>query len=111
MQKQSLLNTLLASRGDAQAARARLSAAKARADELEPWLRAFTSRADTYDVDAAVNGPLAGLPVGIKDLIDTRDMPTAYGSPVYRGRAYRRVHPTGGRGDLREDGDDRVRLA
>ncbi|WNC95429.1 amidase (plasmid) [Paraburkholderia sp. FT54] len=85
MQKQSLLTTLLASRGDAQAARARLSAAKARADELEPWLRAFTSRADNYDVDAAVNGPLAGLPVGIKDLIDTRDMPTAYGSPVYRG--------------------------
>jgi len=28
---------------------------------------------------------LHGLPVGIKDLIDTVDMPTAYGSPVYAG--------------------------
>ena len=28
--------------------------------------------------------PLFGLPVGIKDIIDTRDMPTACGSPIYR---------------------------
>jgi Asp-tRNA(Asn)/Glu-tRNA(Gln) amidotransferase A subunit family amidase len=30
-------------------------------------------------------GPLHGVPVGIKDLIDTCDMPTAYGSPIYAG--------------------------
>jgi len=30
-------------------------------------------------------GPLHGLPVGIKDIIDTADMPTAYGSPIYAG--------------------------
>ncbi len=30
-------------------------------------------------------GLLHGLPVGVKDLIDTIDMPTAYGSPVYAG--------------------------
>ncbi|HEY6911169.1 MAG TPA: amidase [Myxococcales bacterium] len=29
--------------------------------------------------------PLFGLPVGIKDLIDTAGLPTAYGSPIYRG--------------------------
>ena len=29
--------------------------------------------------------PLCGLPVGIKDLIDTADLPTGYGSPIYRG--------------------------
>jgi len=29
--------------------------------------------------------PLCGLPVGVKDLIDTRDLPTAYGSPIHRG--------------------------
>jgi len=29
--------------------------------------------------------PLAGLPVGVKDIIDTADMPTACGSPVRRG--------------------------
>lgn len=28
-----------------------------------------------------VRGPLHGLPVGVKDLIDTADMPTRYGSP------------------------------
>ncbi|MFL5409036.1 MAG: amidase [Myxococcales bacterium] len=27
--------------------------------------------------------PLCGLPVGIKDLIDTQDLPTTYGSPIY----------------------------
>jgi Asp-tRNA(Asn)/Glu-tRNA(Gln) amidotransferase A subunit family amidase len=30
--------------------------------------------------------PLAGLPVGVKDIIDTADMPTECGSPVRRGR-------------------------
>jgi len=32
-----------------------------------------------------VRGPLHGLPVGVKDLMDTADMPTAYGSPIYAG--------------------------
>jgi Asp-tRNA(Asn)/Glu-tRNA(Gln) amidotransferase A subunit family amidase len=30
-------------------------------------------------------GRLAGTPVGIKDVIDTVDMPTEHGSPIYRG--------------------------
>lgn len=30
-------------------------------------------------------GPLHGVPVGIKDLIDTADQPTGYGSPIYAG--------------------------
>lgn len=29
-------------------------------------------------------GPLHGVPVGIKDVIDTDDQPTTYGSPIYR---------------------------
>src|SRR5262245_42654346 len=29
-------------------------------------------------------GPLHGVPVGIKDIFDTCDMPTAYGSPIYK---------------------------
>ncbi len=29
-------------------------------------------------------GPLHGVPVGIKDIMDTVDMPTEYGSPIYR---------------------------
>src|SRR5687767_15152042 len=28
---------------------------------------------------------LHGIPVGIKDVLDTCDMPTEYGSPIYRG--------------------------
>ncbi len=30
-------------------------------------------------------GPLHGIPIAVKDLIDTADMPTGYGSPIYRG--------------------------
>lgn len=31
-------------------------------------------------------GALHGIPVGIKDIIDTNDMPTERGSPIYQGR-------------------------
>src|SRR6185503_8355240 len=30
-------------------------------------------------------GLLAGVPIGVKDIIDTADMPTGHGSPIYRG--------------------------
>src|SRR5438874_13332130 len=30
-------------------------------------------------------GPLHGVPIGVKDLIDTVDMPTGYGSAIYEG--------------------------
>lgn len=30
------------------------------------------------------NGPLCGVPIGIKDLIDTHEMPTGYGSSIYK---------------------------
>ncbi len=48
----------------------------------------------TLDLDAArgaadetrlVTTPLRGLPVGIKDIYDTADLPTQYGSPIYSG--------------------------
>lgn len=31
-------------------------------------------------------GPLFGVPVGLKDIIDTEDFPTCYGSPIFEGR-------------------------
>jgi len=31
-------------------------------------------------------GPLAGIPFGVKDIVETRGLPTEYGSPLYRGR-------------------------
>lgn len=32
-----------------------------------------------------MSGPLHGIPVGFKDVIDTADLPTRYGSPIYEG--------------------------
>ena len=34
---------------------------------------------------AQSTGPLRGVPVGVKDIIDTADMPTEMGSPIYAG--------------------------
>jgi len=34
---------------------------------------------------APVRGALHGVPIGIKDVIDTQDMPTQMGSPIYAG--------------------------
>ena len=35
-------------------------------------------------------GPLCGIPVGIKDIFDTSDMPTENGTPLHRGRTPRK---------------------
>src|SRR5215471_21583885 len=34
---------------------------------------------------AKTKGPLNGVPIGVKDIFDTFDMPTDMGSPIYRG--------------------------
>jgi len=34
---------------------------------------------------APSRGPLHGVPIGVKDIIDTADLPTEMGSPIYRG--------------------------
>jgi Asp-tRNA(Asn)/Glu-tRNA(Gln) amidotransferase A subunit family amidase len=44
---------------------------------------AFVCRAD--NVRATGAGPLRGIAVGIKDIIDTADLPTEMGSRIYRG--------------------------
>ncbi|CAB3751867.1 amidase [Paraburkholderia humisilvae] len=86
LDNQPWATTLIASRGDAQACASRLAQARARADERDPQLKAFTFRPDHYDgVDHAASKPLAGMPIAVKDLIATADMPTTYGSPVYAG--------------------------
>src|SRR5262249_20108540 len=33
---------------------------------------------------ASLSGPLHGIPIAVKDLLDTVDMPTTYGSPIYQ---------------------------
>lgn len=32
-----------------------------------------------------IRGPLHGVPIGVKDIFDTAELPTAYGSPIYSG--------------------------
>jgi amidase len=50
------------------------------------WLDRGAALAEARRRDGeAPRGPLHGIPIAVKDLIDTSDMPTAYGSPIYRG--------------------------
>jgi Asp-tRNA(Asn)/Glu-tRNA(Gln) amidotransferase A subunit family amidase len=44
---------------------------------------AFVCR--TENAHAATAGPLRGIAVGIKDIMDTADFPTEMGSPIYKG--------------------------
>jgi Asp-tRNA(Asn)/Glu-tRNA(Gln) amidotransferase A subunit family amidase len=67
----------------------------ARIDEREPTVRAFV----TLDIDGARRAADAsterykagrtlssidGLPIGLKDIIETMDLPTEFGSPIFR---------------------------
>ena len=52
-----------------------------RAKAIEPTLKAFEYL--PREVPRR-SGPLSGIPVGIKDIIATSDMPTTNGSPIYR---------------------------
>jgi Asp-tRNA(Asn)/Glu-tRNA(Gln) amidotransferase A subunit family amidase len=60
--------------------------------EREPVIRAWTHLAAEAALAAArasdrgsSAGPLKGVPFGVKDIFDTADMPTGYGSPIYAG--------------------------
>jgi Asp-tRNA(Asn)/Glu-tRNA(Gln) amidotransferase A subunit family amidase len=46
--------------------------------------------ADLHRKQGKALGPLHGVPVGIKDIFDTSDMPTELGSPLWAGRTPRR---------------------
>jgi Asp-tRNA(Asn)/Glu-tRNA(Gln) amidotransferase A subunit family amidase len=51
--------------------------------------RVVALQADNLQRDRAAGhlpGPLYGVPVGVKDIIDTMDFPTEYGSPIHAGR-------------------------
>src|SRR5215472_3038298 len=50
------------------------------------WLDPEQAIAQARRIDrGGRKGRLAGVPVGIKDVIDTADMPTGHGSPIYAG--------------------------
>ena len=58
-------------------------------DRDEARIKAFAHLdLDALRIEASAhpgNGPLHGLPVAFKDIIDTARMPTACGSPIYKG--------------------------
>jgi Asp-tRNA(Asn)/Glu-tRNA(Gln) amidotransferase A subunit family amidase len=61
--------------------------------QLKAWTyldtdRALARAADLDAMRAAGNllGSLHGIPVGLKDIIDTKDMPTQRGTPIFDGR-------------------------
>ena len=65
-----------------------MEACLARIAEREATIGAFA----WLDPEAAraaarrpATGPLAGIPIGVKDVLDTGDMPSAYGSPIWEG--------------------------
>ena len=64
-------------------AEALVRSCRERIREREPQVQAWTYVADPVVKQA--RGPLFGVPVGVKDIFDTHDMPTEYGSPIYKG--------------------------
>jgi amidase len=68
----------------------------------EPVVRAFTTCAGA--MPGPSRGPLGGLPVGVKDVLDTADLASEYGSPIWAGHrpradafAVSRTRSAGGR--------------
>ena len=68
-----------------------LDAISRREDDLRAWAHLdpepALARARELDaLPAGARGPLHGVPVGVKDIVDTSDQPTEHGSPIYAGR-------------------------
>lgn len=65
-----------------------MEACLGRIAERESVVRAFAwfdAKTATQAATAASAGPLHGLPIGVKDVLDTFDMPSEYGSPIWAG--------------------------
>ncbi len=69
-----------------------LARIKMRDPDVEAWayidpkkVLAEARMADAAGRPSGTSKPLAGIPVAIKDIIDTAGMPTEYGSPVFKG--------------------------
>lgn len=61
---------------------------EAREETVEAWAfldpEAALEQARARDAEER-RGPLHGVPVAVKDIIDTRDFPTEYGTPIHAG--------------------------
>jgi Asp-tRNA(Asn)/Glu-tRNA(Gln) amidotransferase A subunit family amidase len=62
---------------------AALAESLAAIDAQEGTIKAFVNR--TKNPKAQTKGPLRGIAVGIKDIIDTADLPTEIGAAIYKG--------------------------
>jgi Asp-tRNA(Asn)/Glu-tRNA(Gln) amidotransferase A subunit family amidase len=51
---------------------------------LHAWAALDADKARA-EADQAPTGPLSGLTLGVKDIFDSADLPTEYGSPIYAG--------------------------
>src|SRR5580704_2006876 len=95
--QESALSLVESMRGGRTTAVAIMRTSLERIKALEPDVRAFAH----FDAAAALNGaeradkqqelggppgPLHGLPVAVKDIIDTADFPTEYGGEIFLGR-------------------------
>jgi Asp-tRNA(Asn)/Glu-tRNA(Gln) amidotransferase A subunit family amidase len=65
-----------------------LAQVAAREDAVHAWVhidpQQVLAQARARDAESP-RSPMHGIPVAIKDIIDTADMPTEYGSPIYAG--------------------------
>lgn len=70
-----------------------IARAEERADDVGAWIylnpclaREQADNCDKARAEGRDLGPLHGIPVGLKDIIDTADMPTENGSALFEGR-------------------------
>ena len=69
--------------------RACLDRIAAREPQVHAWAHlnpeASLAAARAFD-QSGRRGPFAGVPFGVKDIVDTFDMPTQWGTPIHKGR-------------------------
>ena len=85
---QSVLSILNAIQRDETTPQAAVAQSLDAIADKDAAIGAFATVADrqaTLAAAASANGPLAGIAIGVKDIIDTHDMPTEMGSPIYAG--------------------------
>ena len=70
-------------RADPAARKAGLDACLQRIREMDPSIHAWVQVAPQ---SSGAKGPLAGIPLGVKDIIEVEHLALEYGSPVYKGQ-------------------------
>ena len=74
-------------RADAAARKQGVEAALERIRQMDPAIHAWVQVAPQ---PATGNGPLAGIPFAVKDIIEVKNLALEYGSPVYKGQIGKR---------------------